>query len=212
MTPGEKADRAMSQPTRLVIFGRQGAGKGTQCLRLVEKYGVVHISTGDMLRAERAAGTELGQAAGRIMDTGALVGDDIMIPVAQHRLLADDVVASGFVLDGFPRTIDQAEGMFEVLGEHPLDAVINLDVPLDEVTVRMKARGREDDTDEAIAQRLALYEEQTQPVLDWFARRGLLVTVDGLGSEAEVTDRLFAAVDAQLASEEGWSPGPGPLG
>jgi adenylate kinase len=189
-----------NNPIRLVIFGRQGAGKGTQCVRLIEKYGVVHISTGDMLRAERAAGTELGRAAGRIMDEGGLVGDDIMIPVAQHRLLAPDAMTAGFVLDGFPRTIDQAEGMFEVLGDHPLSAVIDLDVPLAEVTVRMKARARADDTDEAIAQRLALYEEQTRPVLTWFAQRGLLVTVDGLGAETDVTERLFAAVDAQLDS------------
>lgn len=190
----------MAQPTRLVIFGRQGAGKGTQCIRLVERYGVVHISTGDMLRAERAAGTELGKAAGKIMDAGGLVGDDIMIPVAQNRLMAADVTAAGFVLDGFPRTTEQAEGMFEFLGDHPLHAAIDLEVPLDEVTVRMKARARADDTDEAIAQRLALYEEQTRPVLDWFADQGLLVRVDGFGTEAEVTARLFAAIDAQLAS------------
>jgi adenylate kinase len=189
----------MAHPTRLVIFGRQGAGKGTQCQRLVERYGVVHISTGDMLRAERAEGTELGVKAGEIMDEGGLVGDDIMIPVAQHRLSASDVATAGFVLDGFPRTIDQAKGMFEVLGDHPLNAVIDLDVPLAEVTSRMRARARADDTDEAIAQRLALYEEQTRPVLDWFDEQGLLVRVDGLGTEAEVTARLFAAVDAQIA-------------
>ncbi len=188
----------MGQPTRLVIFGRQGAGKGTQCLRLVERYGVVHISTGDMLRAEKAADSELGRKAGKIMDEGGLVGDDIMIPVAQNRISEPDVVASGFVLDGFPRTIDQAEGLFAALGDERLHAVINLDVPLEEVTSRMKARGRTDDTDEAIAQRLALYEQETRPVLDWFAERDLLVTIDGLGTESEVTDRLYGAIDALL--------------
>lgn len=188
----------MGQPTRLVIFGRQGAGKGTQCLRLVERYGVVHISTGDMLRAEKAADSELGRKAGKIMDEGGLVGDDIMIPVAQNRISESDVMSSGFVLDGFPRTIDQAEGLFAALGEERLHAVINLDVPLDEVTSRMKARGRTDDTDEAIAQRLALYEQETRPVLDWFAERDLLVTIDGLGTESEVTDRLYGAIDALL--------------
>ncbi len=188
----------MGQPTRLVIFGRQGAGKGTQCLRLVERYGVVHISTGDMLRAEKAADSELGRKAGKIMDEGGLVGDDIMIPVAQNRISEPDVVASGFVLDGFPRTIDQAEGLFAALGEERLHAVINLDVPLDEVTTRMKARGRTDDTDEAIAQRLALYEKETRPVLNWFDERDLLVTIDGLGTESEVTDRLYGAIDALL--------------
>lgn len=188
----------MGQPTRLVIFGRQGAGKGTQCAQLVARYGVVHISTGDMLRAERAADTELGRAAGKIMDEGGLVGDDIMIPVARNRIAEPDVVASGFVLDGFPRTTDQAEGLFAALGEDGLHAVINLDVPLDEVTSRMKARARADDTDEAIAQRLALYEQETRPVLEWFDKQGLLVTVDGLGTEPEVTERLFASIDAIL--------------
>lgn len=198
----------MGQPTRLVIFGRQGAGKGTQCLELVARYGVVHISTGDMLRAEREADTELGRAAAKIMDEGGLVGDDIMIPVAGNRIAESDVVASGFVLDGFPRTISQAEGLFAALGEDRLHAVINLDVPLDEVTTRMKARARDDDTDEAIAQRLALYERETRPVLEWFESRGLLVTVDGLGTEAEVTGRLFEAVDGVLDPGAPSRPGP----
>ena len=132
------------------------------------------------------------------MDAGDLVGDDIMIPVAQNRLAEPDVVASGFVLDGFPRTIDQAQGLFEALGDEPLHAAINLDVPLEEVTARMKARARADDTDEAIAQRLALYEQETQPILDWFDQQGLLLTIDGLGTEAEVTERLVAAIDAVL--------------
>lgn len=193
----------MGQPTRLVIFGRQGAGKGTQCARLVERYGVVHISTGDMLRAERAAGTELGDKAGEIMDEGGLVGDDIMIPVAKNRISEPDVVASGFVLDGFPRTIDQAEGLFEALGSDGLHAAIDLDVPVDVVTERMMSRGREDDTDEAIAQRLSLYEQETRPVLDWFDERGLLITVSGLGTEDAVTKRLLAAIDPLLEETSG---------
>ncbi len=188
----------MGQPIRLVIFGRQGSGKGTQCARLVERYGVVHISTGDMLRAERAADSELGRKAGEIMDAGGLVGDDIMIPVAQNRIAEDDAAGAGFVLDGFPRTVDQAEGLFEALDADGLHAAIVLDVPLDEVTARMKARGRTDDTDEAIEKRLALYEQETRPVLDWFTARDLLVTVDGLGTEDEVTERLFDAVDGRL--------------
>ena len=196
----------MGQPTRLVIFGRQGSGKGTQCVRLVERYGVVHISTGDMLRAERAAETDLGRKAGEIMDAGGLVGDDIMIPVAKNRIAEADVLASGFVLDGFPRTVDQAEGLFDALGSDGLHAAIVLDVPLDEVTERMKSRGRTDDTDEAIEKRLALYEQETRPVLDWFAARDLLITVDGLGTEEAVTERLFDAIDALL---DGRSPRPG---
>jgi adenylate kinase len=189
----------MENPIRLVIFGRQGAGKGTQCKNLCERYGVVHISTGDMLRAERAADTELGRRAGAIMDSGGLVGDDIMIPVAAHRLAEPDALASGFVLDGFPRTLEQAEGLVEALGGRALHAVIDLQVPIDEVTARMEARARADDTGEAIAQRLALYEEQTRPVLDFFVGLGLMIVVDGLGSEEEVKSRLFEAVDKALA-------------
>lgn len=188
----------MAQPLRLVIFGRQGAGKGTQCIRLIERYSVVHISTGDMLRAEVAADTELGRKAAEIMASGGLVDDETILGVAQSRISQDDVKAHGFVLDGFPRTIEQAAGLIAALGDHALDAVIDLDVPLGEVTKRMKLRARDDDTDEAIAKRLALYEEQTQPVLQFFADRGLLVRVDGLGTEEQVTERLYAAVDAQI--------------
>jgi adenylate kinase len=185
-------------PTRLVIFGRQGAGKGTQCKRLVERYGVVHISTGDMLRAERAAGTELGCKAAQIMDEGGLVGDDIMIPIAEHRLAEPDAATRGFVLDGFPRTIDQAKALTDMVGDGGIHLVIDLDVPLEEVTMRMKARARADDTDEAIAQRLDLYEKETRPVLDWFAERNLLEIVDGLGAEDEVSGRLFETIDRAI--------------
>ena len=190
----------MAQPLRLVIFGRQGAGKGTQCIRLIERYGVVHISTGDMLRAEVAADSELGRKAAAIMASGGLVDDETILGMARNRIGRDDVKAAGFVLDGFPRTLEQAEKLMAVLGDRALDAVIDLDVPLGEVTKRMKLRARDDDTDEAIAKRLSLYEEQTQPVLQFFADRGLLVRVDGLGTEVEVTERLYAAVDAQLAA------------
>jgi adenylate kinase len=184
----------MSNPIRLVIFGRQGAGKGTQCVRLVETFGVIHISTGDMLRGAVAAGTELGKKAKAVMDAGDLVGDDIINGIVRERLAQDDVIASGFVLDGYPRTAAQAEALVMVLGDDRLHAAIDLDVPVEEVTERMKARGRADDTDEGIARRLELYEQETRPVLDWFAARDLLVTVDGLASEAVVTERLLAAV------------------
>ena len=184
----------MSNPIRLVIFGRQGAGKGTQCLRLVETFGVIHISTGDMLRGAVAAGTELGLKAKTVMDAGDLVGDDIINGIVRERLAMDDVAEKGFVLDGYPRTAAQAEALVMVLGDDGLHAAVDLDVPVEAVTARMKARGRDDDTDEGIARRLALYEQETRPVLNWFAARGLLVTVDGLASEDEVTERLLAAV------------------
>ncbi len=184
----------MSNPIRLVIFGRQGAGKGTQCLRLVETFGVIHISTGDMLRGAVAAGTELGLKAKAVMDAGDLVGDDIINGIVRERLAMDDVAEKGFVLDGYPRTAAQAEALVMVLGDNGLHAAVDLDVPVEAVTERMKARGRDDDTDEGIARRLSLYEQETRPVLDWFAERDLLVTVDGLASEAEVTERLLSAV------------------
>ncbi len=188
----------MSNPIRLVIFGRQGAGKGTQCVRLVERFGLAHISTGDMLRAAVAAETELGLRAKAVMDAGNLVGDEIMNGIVRERLAEDDANTAGFVLDGFPRTSAQAEALVQILGDRTLHGAVNLDVPIAEVTERMMARGREDDTPEAIARRLELYESETRPVLDWFDARDLLVTVDGLGTEAEITERLFAAVDARL--------------
>lgn len=183
---------------RLVIFGRQGAGKGTQCVNIVNTYGVAHISTGDMLRAAVAAGTEMGKKAKAVMDAGDLVGDEIINGIVADRLQEPDAAGPGFVLDGYPRTRAQAEALMEILGDDELDAVINLDVPLDEVTARMRNRGREDDTDEAIARRLELYEQETRPVLEFFEERDLLITVDGLGTEEEVSSRLIAAINERL--------------
>ncbi len=188
----------MSNPIRLVIFGRQGAGKGTQCAHLVARYGVAHISTGDMLRGAVAAGSEMGLMAKAVMDAGDLVSDEIINGIVRERLAEDDVNTAGFVLDGYPRTIGQAEVLMDILGESPLHAVVNLDVPLEEVTSRMKARGRADDTDEGIARRLALYEQETSPVLNWFAERDLLVTVDGFSEEDVVANRLDEAVNAAI--------------
>lgn len=179
---------------RLVIFGRQGAGKGTQCERLVDHYGAVHISTGDMLRQAVAEGTELGREAQRYMDAGELLPDELMVGIVGDRLAHADVVDHGFVLDGFPRSVAQAEALWEVAGDQ-IDLVVNLEVPLDEVRARMSGRGRADDTDDAIARRLELYETQTVPAIDWIASKGRLVTVDGLGRVDEVFARLRAAID-----------------
>ena len=190
-----------SSVLRMVILGRQGSGKGTQSLRIAEQFGCVHLSTGDVLRAAVDAGTELGQQAAGIMNAGGLVGDDIMIPLVAERLAQDDIMAGGVLLDGFPRTAEQANGLEAMLTklEQQLTVAINLDVPVEEVTQRMMARGREDDTEDAITRRLGLYEEQTAPLLDWFAERGLLATVDGLGEEDEVFARLRGVIDERLA-------------
>ena len=185
---------------RLVILGRQGSGKGTQCARLMESFGPVHVSTGDMLRAAVAAGTEFGRQAEAIMDAGELVPDEVMNGIVSERLSADDVVERGVLLDGYPRTPAQAEALEEALesaGTH-LDLALNLEVPIEEATRRMLDRARADDTEEAILRRLALYETETAPLVAWFEKRSLLITVDGLGSEDEVFQRLRRAVEHTL--------------
>ncbi len=181
----------------LVIFGRQGAGKGTQSQHLVDAFGVVHVSTGDMLRAAIADETEMGLAAQAIMDDGGLVDDDTMCAIVADRLGAEDVVANGVLLDGFPRTPTQAEKLVDILGDRTIDAAINLEVSIEQVTTRMLDRGRDDDTPEAIEKRLRLYESETRPLLEWFEARDLLVTVDGLGTEAEVFDRIRLSLEAR---------------
>ena len=196
----------MSRPLHLVIFGRQGAGKGTQSLNIAETYGCVHVSTGDMLRAAIAAETEMGKAVKAILDSGALVDDDTMEGLVSERLAQDDIVASGVLLDGFPRTPAQAEALVTILGSRSIDAAINLEVPIEEVTDRILARGRDDDTPEAIAQRLELYESQTRPLLEWFDQHGLLVVVDGLGTEDEVFARVRAALDARTGDSQVVTP------
>ena len=185
----------------LVILGRQGSGKGTQAARLVEAYRPIHVSTGDMLRAAVAAGTELGLQARALMDAGDLVGDDLINGIVSERLAQPDVAENGFLLDGYPRTPDQAAAMEVFLAEAgtPLDAAVNLDVPVEEVMARMLARGRADDTEEAIRRRLALYESETAPLLAWFADRGLLDVVDGLGDVDVVFGRLADVIDGRMS-------------
>lgn len=181
---------------RLVIFGRQGAGKGTQCAFLVRHYGSVHISTGDMLREAVAAGTEFGAQAKTFMDAGQLLPDEVMVGVVSERLAEADVRSAGFLLDGFPRTVPQAEALCGIVD---VDLAVDLNVAEDVVRTRMLARGREDDTPEAIGERLAAYASQTVPTIAWFGSRGHLVTVDGVGEPDEVAARLVAAIDAHLS-------------
>ncbi len=217
----------MSDGVRLIVFGRQGAGKGTQCVRLAERYGVPHISTGDMLRAAAAEGTEFGLRAKEFMDAGQLLPDDIMLGVIEERLGRPDA-AQGWLLDGFPRTPGQAEGLMSLLGDSGADLAIDLDVPEDVVVGRISARRvcsgcgaiyslaappaqgwtcdkcgadvvqRADDTEESVRTRLAAYNEQTAPLLAWFGERDMLVTVDGVGDPDEIAARIGAAVDARL--------------
>ena len=178
----------------MIILGRQGSGKGTQAVLISETYGVVHISTGDMLRAAVAEQTELGKQAETIMSAGGLVSDEVMNGIVAERLQKPDVVQNGFLLDGYPRTPGQADALASFVGDD-LQLAINLDVAVEVVTNRMVARGREDDTPESIARRLELYEAQTSPLLAWAKERGILTIVDGLGSEAEVFARLGSVIE-----------------
>jgi adenylate kinase len=188
---------------RLVILGRQGSGKGTQCLRLSESCGTIHISTGDILRAAVETQTELGKKAKLIMDAGDLVPDEIINGIVAERIEMKDVLESGFILDGYPRTSSQAQALEgELLSKGlSLDLAINLEVPVDEVTQRMLDRSRTDDTKEAIKRRLEIYENETAPLLKWFEERNNLVVVDGLGSEDKVFSRLQNVIDGVISEK-----------
>ena len=186
---------------RLVILGRQGSGKGTQCFRLSESYGTIHISTGDILRAAVETQTELGKKAKIIMDAGDLVPDEIIYAIVAERIEMEDVITSGFILDGYPRTSSQAQALEEELLSSglSLDLAINLEVPVGEVTQRMLDRSRADDTEEAIKRRLEIYENETAPLLEWFEERNNLIVVDGLGTEDAVFSRLQDVIDGAIS-------------
>jgi adenylate kinase len=188
---------------RLILLGPPGAGKGTQAQRLVERHGIVQLSTGDMLRAAVAAGTPVGQRAKAIMDRGDLVSDDVMIDIIADRIERPDS-AKGFILDGFPRTIAQADALSDLLAKKglKLDAVIEIAVDdamlRDRIAGRAKETGgaRADDTLETLAKRLAVYHAQTAPVADYYRRKGMLKTVDGMGT----MDQVNAAIENLLSA------------
>ena len=181
---------------RIVFLGAPGSGKGTQAEMIVQKYAIAHISTGDLLRAEVAAGSELGRQAKSIMESGALVSDEIILAMIKERLAQDDV-ANGFLLDGFPRTLAQAEALDELLTEigQPLDAVIFFDVDYGEITQRLLARGRADDTEETIRKRLQVYEVETAPLIDFYKEKGNLRSVAGSGEITDISQRIFTILD-----------------
>lgn len=184
----------MTRP-RLVMLGKQGAGKGTQAERVAHHYDIVHLSTGDLFRRQAEVGTAFGLEAKRYMDAGELVPDTIVIGAVEEALEPGGELAEGFVLDGFPRTREQAVALEGLLGSRPLDVVINLEVPREIVIERMRSRGREDDTEEAMARRLDLYDTETRPIIDYYEEIGKLEEVDGVGTLDEVFKRIVFAVD-----------------
>ncbi|HJT04081.1 MAG TPA: adenylate kinase [Pseudonocardiaceae bacterium] len=178
---------------RIVIVGPPGAGKGTQAAVLSKELGVVHISTGDLFRSHVEGGTELGREVKNYLNSGALVPDEVTNAMVAQRL-TQDVCRSGFLLDGFPRTVAQAKALEELVRDRDceIDTVLELDAPEDEVVERLLARGRNDDTEDVIRHRQQLYRKETAPLLEFYADR--LVTVQAVGSVPEVTARALDAL------------------
>lgn len=180
---------------RIILIGPPGAGKGTQCQKLVELLRIPHLSTGEMLRSAVRAGTPEGLKAERFMTSGQLVPDDIIVGMVTRRLESADC-RDGCLLDGFPRTLPQAETLDDLLERRAMsvDGVIELAVPRDELVRRMLARGREDDDPDVFARRIESFELQTAPLLDYYSRQGKLASIDGLGSAEETFERVRRAV------------------
>jgi adenylate kinase len=187
---------------RLLIMGPPGAGKGTQARRVSEHYGIPAISTGDMFRAMKTSDTPLARQLRAIMESGGLVSDEITNAIVAERLTQPDC-AAGFLLDGYPRTLQQVQALEDFLATtgESLDAVISLQADVDEVVDRLLKRaeieGREDDTADTIRRRQLIFAQETEPLLEVYRSRGLLVEVDGLGAIEEVSARLFAALDSR---------------
>ena len=185
---------------RLVLLGAPGSGKGTQAARLKEHLQVPHISTGDLLRAEVAAGSKLGLAAKEVMARGELVSDEILLGMLEDRFSRPDT-RGGFILDGYPRNLAQADaldGLLQRIGQ-PMDYAVQLEVAQDllveRIAGRAKQEGRADDAPEAVRKRLQVYDEQTAPVIGVYRQHGQLTVVDGVGSLDEVFTRILEAID-----------------
>ena len=229
---GKHATVPMLFGLHVVMLGRQGSGKGTQGAQLARLLVVPHISVGDVLREAARSGTPAGRRAQETMERGELVADDLVVALVAERLTAADVRSGGFVLDGFPRTVEQAEALAGMLADGTLDRAVVIDVPLEVARARLLARRvcagcgriysvarasgletwtcgacggqvrrRADDTDEAVTRRLTLYDEQTQPLLDWFARRDQLLVVDGVGTSEEVFSRLLGGLWPRIPTD-----------
>jgi adenylate kinase len=190
---------------RLVVLGPPGAGKGTQAVKLAEQFACADVATGDIFRANVAEGTELGRAAQEYMDRGDLVPDELVIAMVMERLASSDCDA-GFVLDGFPRTVNQAEALDRRLAGlgSPLEAALSFDVTEEELLRRLAGRAaaqhRADDAEQTIRHRLEVFAIKTRPLIDYYARRRLLINVDAIGPIEVVTKRILAALDGNRRS------------
>lgn len=186
----------------ILIFGAPGSGKGTQSAFIKEHYNLDHISTGDMLRSEIKAGTEVGKKAAAIIERGALVSDEIISEMLSSRVARKEEGKAGFIFDGYPRTVHQAETLEEILSAHDtsVTALVELRVPEDQLIERIinrgKISGRADDNEESVKERLSVYHKETEPVIDFYKKQGKTISIDGTGSIEEITNRIEEAIDA----------------
>ncbi|WP_288918329.1 adenylate kinase [uncultured Prevotella sp.] len=186
----------------IIIFGAPGAGKGTQSEKMIEKYGLGHISTGDVLRDQIKKGTELGVTAKKYIDDGKLIPDDLMVDILASVYDSYGKDHNGVIFDGFPRTIKQAEALKAMLDKrgHKVAAMIELSVPEEELVKRLvnrgKISGRSDDNEETIQKRLNVYHEQTAPLIDWYDKEGIHHHVEGLGTVDEIFSRICEVIDS----------------
>lgn len=185
----------------IVLFGPPGAGKGTQSEKLIEKYALVHLSTGDLLRAERKEGTELGKKANAYIEKGELVPDEVVIGMVKNKIVLNQN-AKGFIFDGFPRTIAQGEALDVLLSElgQSITKMIALEVEEDELVARLLNRGKtsgraDDQNEDTIRNRFQVYSNETSPLKDFYQNQNKLNTIDGIGSVDEIFDRICNAID-----------------
>jgi adenylate kinase len=186
----------------LVLFGPPGAGKGTQSQKLIEKYGLIHLSTGDLLRSEIAKGTELGMEAKKLMDHGMLVPDEVVIGMISHKLDANKD-ARGFIFDGFPRTVAQAKALDDLLKSKNVDisSMIALKVDDEELEHRLLLRGKDsgrpdDANPEVIRKRIKEYNDKTAPVAEFYKNQNKFTSVNGIGSKEQIFDSIAAVTEA----------------
>jgi adenylate kinase len=186
----------------LVLFGPPGAGKGTQSQKLIEKYGLIHLSTGDLLRAEIAAQTELGMSAKKLMDQGILVPDEVVIGMIRNKI-QDNRNANGFIFDGFPRTVAQAEVLDKMLQENGLSisGMIALEVNETELVKRLLLRGQtsgrpDDQNEELVQKRVQEYNTKTRPVADFYNKQGKFTSINGIGEIEEIFDNICRVIDS----------------